>query len=74
MRRLSPRVRSPSFGDTARLSPGPRWVNGAVGGVVSVEGRPRAVMGFTVSDGKIVEIDILADPGRVRELDLAFLH
>jgi RNA polymerase sigma-70 factor (ECF subfamily) len=30
-------------------------------------------MGFTVSGGKIVEIDILADPTRVRQLDLAVL-
>jgi RNA polymerase sigma factor (sigma-70 family) len=51
----------------------PALVNGAVGQVVFREGRPIAVMGFTVSDGKIVAIDILADPGRVRELDLAFL-
>jgi hypothetical protein len=52
----------------------PALVNGAVGGVVFREGRPLAVMGFTVSDGKIVAIDILADPGRLRELDLAFLE
>jgi RNA polymerase sigma factor (sigma-70 family) len=51
----------------------PALVNGAVGQVVFREGQPFAVMGFTVSDGKIVAIDILADPGRVRELDLAFL-
>ena len=48
-------------------------VNGAAGGVVFREGRLVAVMGFTVSGGKIVAIDILADPGRLRELDLAFL-
>jgi RNA polymerase sigma-70 factor (ECF subfamily) len=29
-------------------------------------------MGFTVRDGKIVEIDILADPERLRRLDLTF--
>ena len=51
----------------------PALVNGAVGRVVFREGRPISVMGFTVSDGRIVAIDILADPGRVRELDLAFL-
>lgn len=51
----------------------PALVNGAVGGVVFREGRPLSVMGFTVSDGKIVAIDIFADPGRLRELDLAFL-
>ena len=48
-------------------------VNGAAGGVVFREGRLLAVMGFTVSDGKIAAIDILADPVRLREQDLAFL-
>jgi RNA polymerase sigma factor (sigma-70 family) len=51
----------------------PALVNGAVGRVVFRHGRPFAVMGFTVSDGKIVAIDILADPARLRDLDLAFL-
>jgi RNA polymerase sigma-70 factor (ECF subfamily) len=31
-------------------------------------------MGITVSGGKIVEIDILADPARLRQLDLAVLE
>jgi hypothetical protein len=30
-------------------------------------------MGFTVRHGKIVEIDILADPARLRQLDLTVL-
>jgi RNA polymerase sigma-70 factor, ECF subfamily len=30
-------------------------------------------MGFTVVRGKIVEIDVLADPERLRRLDLAVL-
>lgn len=33
-------------------------------------GRPFSVMGFTVRSGKIVEIDVLADPVRLRQLDL----
>ena len=50
-------------------------VNGAAG-IVSwlPKGRPFAVMGFTVRHGKIVEIDILADPTRLRQLDLAVLR
>ena len=32
---------------------------------------PFAVIGFTVKAGKIAEIDILADPARLRLLDLA---
>jgi RNA polymerase sigma-70 factor (ECF subfamily) len=32
------------------------------------------VVGFTVARGKIVEIDVLADPARLRQLDLAVLE
>ena len=48
-------------------------MNGAAGVVTAPGGQPLAVMGFTVSGGKIVEIDVLADPERLRRLDLAFL-
>lgn len=43
-------------------------MNGAAGVVVTVHGRPLAVLGFTVTDGKIVEIDAIADPDRVRRI------
>ena len=60
-----------------RLAPGsscvPALVNGAAGVVVTVGGRPFAVMGFTVADGKIVEIDAIADPERVRRIAAAVL-
>jgi RNA polymerase sigma-70 factor (ECF subfamily) len=46
----------------------PARVNGAAGAVITVRGRPFAVMGFTVVDGKIVEIDAIADPERVRRI------
>jgi RNA polymerase sigma-70 factor (ECF subfamily) len=47
----------------------PALVNGAAGVVARTpDGRLLAVMGFTVSRGKIVEIDILADPERLRRL------
>jgi RNA polymerase sigma-70 factor (ECF subfamily) len=50
-------------------------VNGAPGIVGWLpDGRPMAVMGFTVTGGKIVEIDILADPARLRQLDLTVLE
>jgi len=52
----------------------PALVNGAAGLVVTTQGRTIAVMGFTVKDGKIVEIDILADPARMRQLDLTPLN
>ena len=46
-------------------------VNGAAGVVMTAEGQPFAVVGFTVRQGKIAEIDILGDPARLRRLDLA---
>ncbi len=49
----------------------PVLVNGAAGVVVTVSGQPFAVMAFTVSGGRIVEIDVLVDPERLRRLDLA---
>jgi RNA polymerase sigma-70 factor, ECF subfamily len=46
-------------------------VNGAAGIVSWDENRePFSVMGFTVRDGKIAEIDVLADPERLRQVDL----
>ncbi|HWN33127.1 MAG TPA: RNA polymerase sigma factor SigJ [Pseudonocardia sp.] len=51
----------------------PALVNGAAGLVTVAEGRPRAVLGFTVRDGRIVEINILADPERVSQIDLTVL-
>jgi RNA polymerase sigma factor (sigma-70 family) len=49
----------------------PVLVNGAAGVVVMTNGRPFAVMGFTVARGKIVEIDCFLDPDRLAHLDLA---
>ena len=49
----------------------PALVNGAAGVVVTAGERPVAVMGFTVSRGKIVEIDAIVDPERLRRLDPA---
>jgi hypothetical protein len=46
----------------------PALVNGAVGIVAARPGRLYSVVGFTVRRGKIVEIDILADPDRLRGL------
>jgi RNA polymerase sigma-70 factor (ECF subfamily) len=51
----------------------PALVNGAVGVVVMVKEQPFAVMGFTVTGDKIVEIDVVFDPDRLARLDLAQL-
>ena len=46
-------------------------VNGAAGFVSFLDGQPFAVLAFTVAGGKVVEIDILADPARLKQLDMA---
>ena len=49
-------------------------VNGGPGFVArSPDGRPLSVVGITVAGGRIVELDILADPKRLRRLNLAEL-
>jgi hypothetical protein len=61
---------------TARaLSPfvRPALVNGAAGVVVAAPGRALFVMAFTVKGGKVVAIDVLADPDRLAALDLTRL-
>jgi len=52
----------------------PALVNGAAGVVVTVGGQPMTVMGFTVAEGKIVQIDAIADPERVRRIAAAVLN
>ncbi len=52
----------------------PALVNGAVGAVWAPRGRPRVAISFTITRGKIAEIDILADPTRLRQLDLTVLN
>jgi RNA polymerase sigma-70 factor (ECF subfamily) len=39
-----------------------------------VGGQPRVVFQFTTTGGKIVAIDLVADPERLRQLDLAVLN
>jgi RNA polymerase sigma factor (sigma-70 family) len=51
----------------------PALINGAVGLVSTRGGKPFSVVGFTVRGGKITELDILADPERLRQLDLSVL-
>jgi RNA polymerase sigma factor (sigma-70 family) len=51
----------------------PALINGSVGAVTTLDGELFSVGGFSVRGGKIVEIDILADPERLRGLDLSAL-
>jgi len=48
-------------------------INGAAGVVSLRDGEPFSVAAVTVRGGKIVEMDILSDPERVRRLDLAVI-
>jgi hypothetical protein len=59
----------------SRLAPFavPALVNGTAGLVTAPGGQAYAVMGFTVRHERILEIDILADPARLRQLDLGVL-
>jgi hypothetical protein len=44
-------------------------LDGAPGAVWSQGGRPRVVFSFTINRGRIVAIDLLADPERLTQLD-----
>jgi RNA polymerase sigma-70 factor (ECF subfamily) len=48
-------------------------LDGLAGAVWAPGGKPRVVFGFTVEAGRIVEIELLADPDLLSRLDLAFL-
>ena len=61
------------FAGRARFAQ-PALINGAVGLVWAAGGRPRATFGFTITSGKIVEINLIADPERLGELDLVMLN
>src|SRR5918912_2532600 len=49
----------------------PALVDGVAGAVWAPGGQPRVVFSFTSAGGKIVAIDLIADPERIRQLDLA---
>ncbi|MGI5401986.1 sigma-70 family RNA polymerase sigma factor [Streptomyces sp. CA-135486] len=51
----------------------PALINGAAGLVWAPGGQPRVVFGFTIRQGRIAEIDILADPEQLALLDLEVL-
>jgi RNA polymerase sigma-70 factor, ECF subfamily len=51
----------------------PVLVNGVAGAISVRNGKVFSVAAFTVRDGKVVEMDILADPKRLAELDLTMI-
>ncbi|MER7684657.1 RNA polymerase sigma factor SigJ [Streptomyces sp. NPDC097610] len=58
------------FAEFSRLA----LVNGAIGVVTAPEGRPLSVMGVTITDGRVVEMYILADPERLTHVNLTGLE
>ena len=68
-------VTGPAVDAARRLAPfaRPALVNGAAGVVTVVGGQVLSVMGFTVVAGRIVAIDVLMDPERLADLDVAAL-
>jgi hypothetical protein len=61
-------ARQARLGASSAAEVRPVLVNGAAGVVITLRGRPHAVMAFTVAEGKIVEIDTVADPERFAKL------
>jgi len=48
-------------------------INGAVGVINAAEGRPISLQAFTITGAKIIAVDLIDDPGRIAEADLAIL-
>ena len=61
-----------TFSGRARAAQ-PALVDGEAGLVWTVGGRPRVVFGFTISDGKITAIELLANPDRLGQMELTIL-
>ena len=51
----------------------PALINGVAGAVAFLHGQPFSIGAVTVRNGKIVELDFLTDPERLRLLDLTIL-
>jgi RNA polymerase sigma-70 factor (ECF subfamily) len=49
----------------------PAIVNGGAGVIIMPGGKPIAVVGFTVAAGRIVEIDLVANPEKLARLELS---
>lgn len=48
-------------------------VDGVAGGAWAPGGKPKVVFDFTIANGKIVEMRLLAEPALLAELDLVIL-
>jgi RNA polymerase sigma factor (sigma-70 family) len=52
----------------------PALIDGAVGVVLATAGRTISLLAFTITNGKIVEVDVIDDPGRIAEMELRFFE
>jgi RNA polymerase sigma factor (sigma-70 family) len=57
-----------AFARSRRGEAMPALINGEAGVVWAAQGRPYSVVGFTVRRGRIVAINVLADPTRLQQL------
>lgn len=65
-RHLPGRAAGRPFADLAR----PATVNGAAGLIIAAHNGPLAVVGFSFAHHRIAVIDLIADPDKLRRLDL----
>lgn len=71
LRGTGPRERSP-FSRMARAVQ-PALVNGSAGLVFAPGGRLSRALSFTIANGTITQVEIIADPERLKQLELAIL-
>ena len=74
---LAPEIRgaaavAETFSGRARAAQ-PALIDGAVGLAWAPGGQPRAVFRFTIAGGKVVAIELIADPERIGQLDVVML-
>jgi RNA polymerase sigma factor (sigma-70 family) len=62
-----------TFSGRARAAQ-PALVDGAPGLAWAPGGRPRVVFGFTIAEGRVVAIEMIADPERIGKLNLVLLE
>jgi hypothetical protein len=48
----------------------PALIDGAAGAVWAQDGKPRVVFAFTITDGKVAAIEMIADPERIGQLEV----
>jgi RNA polymerase sigma-70 factor (ECF subfamily) len=62
-----------TYGHLARLTQ-PALVDGAIGVVVAPQGRLSRALTFKIANGKITEIEVIGNPARLGELDVAIVE